>query len=91
MCASSPVTGTALFLTVAFPVLFILIFGLIFSRGAQFEARVGIALEDQGSVAQQLATTLERLPGTESSDDGTITRTPDLRLSAENARHCRTG
>ena len=61
---------TALFLTVAFPVLFILIFGLIFSRGAQFEARVGIALEDQGSVAQQLATTLERLPGTESSDEG---------------------
>jgi ABC-2 type transport system permease protein len=61
---------TALFLTVVFPVLFILIFGLIFSRDAQLEAKVGIVLEDEGSVAQQLATMLERLPGTERGDDG---------------------
>ena len=53
---------TALFFTVAFPVLFILMFGLIFSRPSRIEAKVGIALEDQGAVAQQVAAALESLP-----------------------------
>ena len=53
---------TALFFTVAFPVLFILMFGLVFSRGSRLEANVGLVLEDQGAVAQQLATALESLP-----------------------------
>ncbi len=53
---------TALFFTVAFPILFILMFGLIFSRPNRLDARVGIALEDQGTVAQQVATALESLP-----------------------------
>ena len=53
---------TALFFTLAFPVLFILIFGLVFSRSTRLDAKVGLAMEDQGTVAQQLATALESLP-----------------------------
>ena len=53
---------TALFFTIAFPILFMLMFGVIFSRPNRIYARVGIAVEDQGTVAQQMATMLEGLP-----------------------------
>ena len=45
----------ALFWTIAFPVLFILIFGLIFSRDNSFSADLGLVVEDQGAPAQNLA------------------------------------
>ena len=45
----------ALFWTIAFPVLFILIFGLIFSRDNSFSADLGLVVEDQGAAAQSLA------------------------------------
>jgi ABC-2 type transport system permease protein len=53
---------TALFFTIAFPILFIVLFGLIFRSPGRFDETVGIALEDQGPVGQQIASTLEALP-----------------------------
>jgi ABC-2 type transport system permease protein len=45
----------ALFWTITFPVLFILIFGLIFARDNGFSADLGLVVEDQGAAAQNLA------------------------------------
>jgi ABC-2 type transport system permease protein len=44
----------ALFWTIAFPVIFILIFGLIFARDNGFSADLGLVVEDQGPAAQGL-------------------------------------
>jgi ABC-2 type transport system permease protein len=49
----------ALFWTIAFPVIFILIFGLIFSRDNGFSADLGLVVEDQGAAAQSLAQTFK--------------------------------
>jgi ABC-2 type transport system permease protein len=51
----------ALFWTIAFPVLFILIFGLIFSRDNSFSADLGLVVEEQGAAAQKLAQTFKSL------------------------------
>jgi len=53
---------TALFFTIAFPIIFIVLFGLIFRTPGKFDETVGIALEDQGPVGQQIAAMLEALP-----------------------------
>ena len=45
----------ALFWTLAFPVLFMLIFGLIFARDNGVTADLGLVIEDQGPAAQTLA------------------------------------
>jgi ABC-2 type transport system permease protein len=45
----------ALFWTIAFPVLFMLIFGLIFGRDNGFSADLGLVIEDHGAAAGQLA------------------------------------
>jgi ABC-2 type transport system permease protein len=47
----------ALFWTLAFPVLFILIFGLLFARDNTFTTDLGLVTEDQGPAAQALAQT----------------------------------
>jgi ABC-2 type transport system permease protein len=49
----------ALFWTIAFPIIFILIFGLIFARDNGFSADLGLVIEDQGAVAQNLAQTFK--------------------------------
>ncbi len=54
--------GMALFFTVAFPVLFILLFGMLFRNPGKFDDTVGIVLEDQGPVGGQIAAMLESLP-----------------------------
>lgn len=51
----------ALFWTIAFPVLFILIFGLIFGRDNAFSADLGLVIEDRGPVAQALVQTFKRV------------------------------
>ena len=52
----------ALGLTIAFPVLFIVIFGLVFTNQDKQVAKIGLAVEDTGPVGEQLATKLEELP-----------------------------
>lgn len=53
---------TALFFTIAFPILFILLFGMLFRNPGKFDDTVGIVLEDQGPIGQQIAGVLESLP-----------------------------
>jgi ABC-2 type transport system permease protein len=61
--------GMALFFTVAFPVLFILLFGMLFRNPGKFDDTVGIALEDQGPVGGQIAAILESLPAGQPGED----------------------
>ncbi len=49
----------ALFWTIAFPIMFILIFGLIFNSGDSFKADLGLVVEDDGPLAKQLTTTFD--------------------------------
>lgn len=49
----------AIFWTVAFPVLFIVIFGLIFSNNDSFSADLGLVVEDGGAPAQKLVQTFK--------------------------------
>lgn len=51
----------ALFWTLAFPVVFILIFGLIFGRDNSFHADLGLVIEDRGAPARELAQTFKDL------------------------------
>lgn len=44
----------ALFWTLAFPVMFILIFGLIYGSPSAFRSNLGLVIEDQGAASQQL-------------------------------------
>ena len=60
---------TALFFTIAFPIIFIVLFGLIFRTPGKFDETVGIALEDQGPVGQQIAAMLEALPAGQPGQD----------------------
>jgi ABC-2 type transport system permease protein len=61
--------GMALFFTVAFPVLFILLFGMLFRNPGKFDDTVGIALEDQGPIGGQIADILESLPAGQPGED----------------------
>ncbi len=60
----------ALFFTVAFPILFILLFGMLFRNPGKFDDTVGIVLEDQGPVGGQIAAVLEALPAGQPGQDG---------------------
>lgn len=59
-----------IFWTLAFPLVFILLFGVIFagSAGSQFD--VGLVVQDQGAAAQQLASALRRVPVFKISESG---------------------
>ena len=52
----------ALFWTFAFPILFILIFGAVFSGGDSIAFNVGLAVEDNSPAAQQLSAVLQQVP-----------------------------
>jgi ABC-2 type transport system permease protein len=52
----------ALFWTFAFPVLFILLFGAIFSGGETGTYQIGVALEDQSPIAQGFMEALKYVP-----------------------------
>jgi ABC-2 type transport system permease protein len=60
----------ALFLTVAFPVILILLFGVLFSNPDKVNANVGLVVDgDAASISEQLAVAFEALPkGTGQSD-----------------------
>jgi ABC-2 type transport system permease protein len=51
-----------LFLTIGFPVVFIIIFGLVFTNQDKVDARIGIANEDDGEIGIQLTKAFEALP-----------------------------
>jgi ABC-2 type transport system permease protein len=51
----------AVFWTIAFPVLFILIFGLIFTRDTTFSTDLGLVVEDRGATGQELARAFKRV------------------------------
>ncbi len=51
----------ALGLTVAFPVFFIVIFGLVFTNQDKQDAKIGIALEDDGPIGEGIAGAIEKL------------------------------
>ncbi len=53
----------ALFLTVAFPILFIVIFGLVFTNQDKADARIGVALADPGDeVSKEILRALQLVP-----------------------------
>ncbi len=54
----------ALFLTIAFPVLFITIFGLVFTNQDKIDVRIGLANADDGQIGRQIADALESAPKT---------------------------
>ncbi len=53
----------ALFLTVAFPILFIVIFGLVFTNQDKADARIGVAAADPGDeVGKEIVKALQQVP-----------------------------
>ena len=52
----------ALFWTFAFPIFFILIFGAVFSGGDNITFNVGLVVDDNSPVAQQLTVALQQVP-----------------------------
>lgn len=52
----------ALFLTIAFPVFFIVIFGLVFSNQDKQKAKIGLVVEDSGLLGTEIGKALEKLP-----------------------------
>ena len=63
----------ALGLTVAFPVFFIVIFGLVFTNQDKQDAKIGIALEDDGPIGEGIATAIEKLKDAGASGGATGT------------------
>lgn len=64
------------FWTLAFPLVFILLFGVIFAGGGSSQFDVGLVVEDRGAVAQQVADILRKVPVfkiSETGHDGEIT------------------
>jgi ABC-2 type transport system permease protein len=53
----------ALALTIAFPVLFILIFGFVFSNQDKVDGQIGIVNLDEGDIGRQIVAALEATPG----------------------------
>ena len=53
----------ALFLTVAFPILFIVIFGLVFTNQDKADARIGVVLADPGDeISKEILRALQQVP-----------------------------
>ncbi len=66
----------ALFLTIAFPVLFICIFGAVFTNQDKADATVGIAVEDaDDAIGKQIAHALDQAIKGDVDHDGSITTT----------------
>ncbi|MCC7352896.1 MAG: ABC transporter permease [Anaerolineae bacterium] len=53
---------TAFFWTLAFPILFMLLFGAIFGGGDSTQIQVGLVVEDQGSAGEGLAQAFSNVP-----------------------------
>jgi ABC-2 type transport system permease protein len=67
----------AMFWTIAFPVFFMLLFGVIFSGGGDSSYKVGVAVEDPGRIGSALAQAfqeVEILKITESSQDDLLAK-----------------
>ena len=63
----------ALFLTVAFPVLFIVIFGLVFTNQDKADARIGVAAADPGDeVSREIVKALQQVPRGEARPGGRV-------------------
>ncbi|HEY1014525.1 MAG TPA: ABC transporter permease [Herpetosiphonaceae bacterium] len=62
----------SLFFTLAFPIMFILLFGVIFAGDNKINATVGLAVADQGPVGLELAKTLESLPKQQPVEDNLL-------------------
>jgi ABC-2 type transport system permease protein len=69
----------ALFWTIAFPVLFIVIFGTIFGQDSNFSADVGLVVEDQGPAAERQVATLREVEPLKLSEGGREERLAVLR------------
>ena len=63
----------ALFLTIAFPVLFIVIFGAVFTNQDKADAVVGIVVEDKADpISAEIIKALESAPKGDLTNDGTL-------------------
>jgi len=71
----------ALFFTILFPLIFISIFGLLYSGGSQFDEKVGIVLEDQGPIGPQIASAIEGLTKTPDGQDPDENVFSDMKFS----------
>ena len=69
----------ALFLTIAFPVLFIVVFGLVFTNQDKIDVKIGLANGDNGEVGRQIAAGLESAPKTN------VTGAPGVNLNDEDS------
>ena len=61
----------ALFFTFAFPLIFIVLFGLLFGGNDSIEATVGIALNDQGPIGEQFVAQLEAVTSQPPAENST--------------------
>lgn len=59
-----------IFWTLAFPLVFVVMFGVIFSFGGDTRFDVGLVVEDQGAIGSQLAQVLRNLPVFKISERG---------------------
>jgi ABC-2 type transport system permease protein len=66
-----------LFLTIAFPVLFIFTFGLVFTNQDKIDAKIGVANEDDGEIGLQIVKALESAPKQDANGDGVINKDDD--------------
>jgi hypothetical protein len=57
-----PVSGFSLFFTFAFPVIFMVIFGLIWSGDNNFQAGVGLASEEDSHTSQAISQPSKAFP-----------------------------
>ncbi len=74
-----------LFWTLAFPLLFIIIFGVVFTGNPAARYEVGLAVEDDGPVAEAVARAVEAVPAfnvTRSDRDALMARLRDGKLRA---------
>ncbi len=59
-----------IFWTLAFPLVFVILFGVIFAGGGDSQFDVGLVVEDQGQPAQQIASILRQVPVFKLSETG---------------------
>ena len=63
----------ALFLTIAFPVLFIVIFGAVFTNQDKADADIGLVVEDRNDpVSQEIVKAIEGAPKGDFNGDGQV-------------------
>jgi ABC-2 type transport system permease protein len=64
----------ALFLTIAFPVIFIVLFGLVYSNHDKVDGSVAIVDADGGELGRQIVTALKDIPNAGAGHDGQVDR-----------------